>query len=66
MPMPKSWSEKKRLELDGKPHQQKPDIDNLQKSIQDALAIEDSYIWDAHCTKYWGRDGSITIEELNE
>ena len=29
MPMPKSWSKKKRAAMDGKPHTARPDIDNL-------------------------------------
>ncbi|MES0445055.1 MAG: RusA family crossover junction endodeoxyribonuclease, partial [Desulfobacterales bacterium] len=33
IPMPKTWSEKKKLRMDAEPHQQKPDIDNLLKSL---------------------------------
>lgn len=64
MPMPKSWSGKKRLLMNGEPHQQRPDVDNLQKAVQDSLAIEDSYIWDAHSTKRWGDVGSVTIGDI--
>ena len=64
MPMPKSWSNKKRLLMRGEPHQQKPDIDNLQKSVQDSLCTEDSFIYDVHATKFWGESGSLTIETL--
>ena len=32
MPMPKSWSKKKRAAMDGKPHQSVPDADNLVKA----------------------------------
>lgn len=32
IPMPKSWSKKKRIEMNGKPHQQRPDVDNLIKA----------------------------------
>ncbi|WP_318155968.1 RusA family crossover junction endodeoxyribonuclease [Citrobacter freundii] len=31
LPMPASWSKKKRAELNGKPHQAKPDFDNMMK-----------------------------------
>ena len=31
MPMPRSWTKKKKSEMDGKPHQQRPDLDNLIK-----------------------------------
>lgn len=65
MPMPTSWSEKKKKLMDGKPHQAKPDTDNLQKSVWDCLAESDSYIWDARATKFWGRAGSIYIYQLD-
>lgn len=52
MPMPKSWSAKKRLLMDNMPHQQRPDADNMIKSVQDSLAIDDSYIYEVHATKH--------------
>ncbi len=61
IPMPKSWNEKKRLEHDGKPHKQRPDIDNLQKALLDAVTSEDCYIWDMRCTKVWGATGAMEI-----
>jgi Holliday junction resolvase RusA-like endonuclease len=64
MPMPVGWSEKKKALHDGKPHQAKPDIDNLTKSIFDCLAASDSYIWRVDAAKHWGREGSITIDKL--
>lgn len=64
MPMPICWSEKKKLLMDGKPHQAKPDIDNLCKSIFDCLAASDAYIWRVDAAKYWGRDGSIEVSGL--
>jgi Holliday junction resolvase RusA-like endonuclease len=66
MPMPVSWSEKRKALFDGKPHQQKPDADNLQKGLQDSLMDDDSVIWDVRMTKRWGRVGSIEIRELGE
>jgi len=53
LPMPKSWSKKKRGEFAFEPHQQKPDIDNIIKSVQDILMKEDSTIWEVHALKYW-------------
>ena len=44
MPMPKSWSKKKKIEFKGKPHTQKPDLDNLLKALMDAVLKEDSII----------------------
>lgn len=37
MPIPTSLSEKRRRELDGRPHIKKPDKDNLEKFAMDAL-----------------------------
>lgn len=62
MPMPDSWSKKKKREMDGKPHKQKPDKDNLEKALLDAIFDEDSHIWDSRVTKVWGYYGAIIIE----
>lgn len=61
MPMPPSWSKKKRLAMVGAPHQQRPDIDNAVKSILDALAKEDSHVYLLHAEKYWSYEGSIEL-----
>lgn len=61
MPMPQSWSEKKKLSLDGKPCRQAPDRDNLEKSVGDALFKEDSCIWGGSGLKLWCRAGSERI-----
>ena len=62
LPMPKSWSKKKKAEMDGKPHQQTPDKDNLEKALLDALFQDDSHIWDGRVTKRWGQEGQIIID----
>lgn len=62
--MPQSWSKKKKVEMLGKPHQQKPDFDNLAKSVCDALKKEDSVIWRCLVEKYWAAEGAIEIEPL--
>lgn len=59
--MPKSWSKRKRLEMNGKPHQVKPDTDNLLKAFQDCLSNEDSNVWKIQAEKYWSENGSIEI-----
>jgi Holliday junction resolvase RusA-like endonuclease len=64
IPMPNSWSEKKRLLFDGQPHQSKPDDSNLLKAFEDALLEEDSVLWDIRSTKLWGRKGLIHVLEL--
>lgn len=61
MPMPKSWSKKKQAEMDGTPHQQRPDSSNLLKAIEDALYQDDACIWDVRPAKFWGRRGEIII-----
>lgn len=63
IPMPRSWSEKKKKEMDWKPHQQKPDIDNLIKAVLDAVHRDDSHIFDIRASKHWGREGMVVIEE---
>lgn len=49
--------------MSGKPHQQKPDIDNLVKSVLDALLIEDKNVYRVLAEKYWAEEGGIEIEE---
>ncbi len=62
LPMPKSWSGKRKTEMDGKPHQQTPDKDNLEKALLDALFQDDSHIWDGRVTKRWGQEGKIIVD----
>lgn len=59
LPMPKSWGKKKKAEMNGKPHQQRSDIDNLAKSVMDILLKEDSGVYQLIATKIWGYEGSI-------
>lgn len=61
IPMPKSWSETKKMDHDGQAHQQRPDIDNLVKALFDALHEEDAHIWDVRASKIWGESGQIII-----
>jgi len=64
IPMPNSWSKKKKAEYDGKPHQQKPDKDNLEKALLDAIYDEDSHVWDSRVSKVWGYEGKIIIKNI--
>jgi len=66
IPMSKSWSKKKKMSMDGKPHRQKPDVDNLMKALFDSIFDDDSGIWDSRATKLWGYTGKITIRKCNE
>ena len=61
VPMPNSWSKKRRAEMNGQPHQQKPDVDNYAKAFMDALCADDSHVYDLHATKYWAEEGSIEL-----
>lgn len=62
LPMPKSWSKKKKRETTGRAHQQVPDSDNLLKALLDSLFKNDSHIWDIRVTKVWGYGGKIIIK----
>jgi len=65
MPMPKSWTKKKKFELIGMPHTQKPDIDNLTKAVLDGLNgvwfKDDSQVSGLYAAKYWKEKGKITV-----
>jgi Holliday junction resolvase RusA-like endonuclease len=60
--MPKSWSKKKREAMLMKPHQNKPDIDNICKSVLDCLLDNDSTVYSLFAEKYWGLENIIYIE----
>jgi Holliday junction resolvase RusA-like endonuclease len=61
LPMPKSWSKKKRTEMNGTYHDQKPDIDNLAKAFMDAFGSEDKHVAILHAEKYWAEKGYIEL-----
>ena len=62
LPMPKSWSKKKKEEMCGKLHQAKPDRDNIDKAILDALLKEDSVVASGMIEKRWDDGGGARIE----
>jgi hypothetical protein len=64
LPMPKSWSKKKRDKLCFEKHEQKPDASNFHKAIEDALCPKDHVNWDYRVSKFWidGVAGYIEIE----
>jgi Holliday junction resolvase RusA-like endonuclease len=63
IPMADSWKESKKIKYDRKPHQQTPDLDNLNKALFDALNVQDKEIWFVgELKKIWGRTGKIIIE----
>lgn len=62
LPMPHSWSQKKRQALNHQPHQQRPDLDNLLKAYKDALFVNDAQIWRyRRVEKRWGTEGQILV-----
>ncbi|GAB5520677.1 MAG: RusA family crossover junction endodeoxyribonuclease [Rhodothermales bacterium] len=61
LPMAKSWSQRRKRQMNGRPHQQKPDVDNLCKALFDALEANDAHIWSVCITKRWGHTGRVQI-----
>ena len=53
IPVPRSWSKKKKKLYHGTFHQSKPDIDNLQKAFLDSLMKEDKQIAHLEVQKRW-------------
>ena len=64
IPMPKTWSKKKKLEMIRQGHQSRPDIDNLVKGVLDSLKDEDKSIFHIVAKKFWNDKGSIYIEGI--
>jgi Holliday junction resolvase RusA-like endonuclease len=61
IPMPASWTDKKKKDMNGMPCKVKPDTDNLIKGFKDALCKNDSYIWKEQSEKRWAYSGSIIV-----
>lgn len=56
MPVPKRG--KHRI---GQPHQQRPDLDNLEKALLDAVFKEDAHIHTVFKQKVWALQGAIVV-----
>jgi Holliday junction resolvase RusA-like endonuclease len=63
LPMPESWSLKKKEKMNGMPHKSRPDIDNIVKGFMDALKDQDGDIWFIKAEKRYAHKGSILIYE---
>jgi Holliday junction resolvase RusA-like endonuclease len=63
VPMPQSWSKKKKVRMNTRPHRQRPDLDNFMKALGDALMDEDSGIADMCLSKRWALSGAIEIHQ---
>lgn len=62
LPMPASWSKKKKAEMCGQGDKSKPDLDNLLKALMDALFQDDAHICKlSNLEKIWGYTGEIRI-----
>lgn len=67
VPMPKSWSDKKKKEMDFQDNEQTPDADNFYKAFADSLMKQDKTISDYRASKFWysGKGHiEITLGEL--
>lgn len=53
MPMPASWSRKKKAKMNFEGKQSMPDLSNLVKAFEDGLLKQDNMIWDYRVSKYW-------------
>lgn len=63
MPMPESWSKKKRGEKKGAPHKNTPDLDNLCKALLDAIYDDDKEVWQLTIEKRWAEKGMIEVKK---
>lgn len=62
LPVPKSWSNRKKKEKHLKLHSGKPDLDNMLKAFFDGLFTEDHHIGSIMVTKLWINDIKGKIE----
>jgi Holliday junction resolvase RusA-like endonuclease len=62
LPIPASWSKKKKAEHSGKLHTSKPDIDNIAKAVMDALFEDDSGVAELVAKKRWDDGNGARIE----
>ena len=66
IPMPPSWSQKKRDSMRGCSHEMKPDTDNMLKAFFDALTADDSVIWHKAGRKFWWDDGYVIVTKNSD
>lgn len=61
--IPDRWSRKKKAAMLGRPHQQRPDVDNCCKAIMDLEGKEDGYVHTIRARKVWAEGGSIVVNQ---
>lgn len=59
---PASWSNKKKAAALGQLHRSRPDRDNIDKAVLDALFPEDSGIASGRIEKRWGNESRVEVE----
>ena len=64
MSMPKSWSIRKRSEMNNTPHTKNPDKNSLEKALMHALEEDFCGVWSGWVEKRWRNHVGIKIEEL--
>lgn len=64
MPVPPSCSRLEKARRLGKPHIQRPDLDNLIKALLDALWAEDAVVHSINASKVWAPSGAIEVAIL--
>ena len=66
LPMPRSWSQRKRERTHGTMHTVKPDLDNFLKSLFDAMNgkvfKDDNQVAVIHALKYWEWESETRAE----
>lgn len=62
IPIPKSWSKKKKAKMVGTSHKSRPDTDNLAKGVMDSLLPEDCKVWHLEAKKFWSEEGRIVLK----
>ncbi|MBL5767998.1 RusA family crossover junction endodeoxyribonuclease [Heyndrickxia sporothermodurans] len=66
MPIPNSWSQKKKERYNGAIHKSKPDIDNLIKGLFDSLNKiawkDDNQVYEVHSKKIYSFNPGIGVE----
>ena len=64
LPMPKSWSKKKKAQMSGEFHMSKPDLDNMIKSVGDCLKKDDQTIHEIIAKKFCSEESTLVLKNL--
>lgn len=63
--IPKSWTKAKQLQMRGMPIVGRPDVDNLQKAIMDAMNgvvyEDDAQVADVQLSRRWGQTDCVRV-----